>query len=321
MVSDSDLSNALGQRRRAPPGGVTRRIMTANGGTIRTVVWQPEHSVCGAIILLHGRGEFIEKYHETIADFLHRGWAVFSFDWQGQGLSSRLLRDPYKAHIDDFIRYEDDLQRFMTEVVAKTGSLPRIAIAHSFGALVTLHYARKYPDAFTKMVLLAPMISLALPRFLPAGLASFLVKLICLCGFSDTYLPGRPGDYLRGRPFEGNRLTSDPKRFKDVEVWITAQPGLAVGGPTFGWLRAAFRSMEAAAEPSFAAAMKTPTLILCAGDDSVVDIKAQENLAQKMPVATLIKISGAKHEILKERDDIRNLALSLIDRFITPNPQ
>jgi len=283
-------------------------------------VWQPgARKPCGTFVILHGRGEFIEKYHETIGDFLKRGWVVCTMDWRGQGLSSRFLSDSHKGHVESFMDYQADLDRFVEEIVLKAGPMPRIVMAHSFGALVTLHYLRKNPATFTKAILLAPMLSLSLSKHLSFSTIKAVLELICSLGFSKSYIPGRPDDYLTTRPFEGNRLTSDVDRFLDTQVWIKRNPELAIGGPTFGWLRAGFRSMEIAAEPDFPLHITTPLLILGATKDPVVDMKAQEQLARRIRSALMIKINGAKHEILKERNELRDLALDMIDRFIAPD--
>ena len=49
-----------------------------------------------------GRGEFIEKYFEVIADLRRRGFAVATMDWRGQGGSQRMLPNPRKGHVRYF---------------------------------------------------------------------------------------------------------------------------------------------------------------------------------------------------------------------------
>ena len=47
----------------------------------------------GTVCVFGGRGEFIEKYFETISELRQRGFAVAIMDWRGQGHSSRQLPD------------------------------------------------------------------------------------------------------------------------------------------------------------------------------------------------------------------------------------
>lgn len=44
---------------------------------------------------------------------------------------------------------------------------------------------------------------------------------------------------------------------------------------------------------------------MSAGDDSIVDNASHEAVAARLPNARVVKVPGAFHEILIERDDIR----------------
>ena len=54
---------------------------------------QKEKKITGTIILQQGHNEFIEKYYETIQEFIDRGYSVICFDWRGQGMSERMIND------------------------------------------------------------------------------------------------------------------------------------------------------------------------------------------------------------------------------------
>jgi lysophospholipase len=99
-------------------------------------------------------------------------------------------------------------------------------------------------------------------------------------------------------------LTSDPERFARMHAYIAAEPRLALGGPTFGWLAASFRSIDRLFQD--APAIHTPVLIVSAGNDQVVDNAAQIRLqGGGIQDCRLEMIAGARHEILCERDVIR----------------
>ena len=69
-----------------PEGGRVGFFKTADKVQLRYAFWPKgtgKHR--GTICLVQGRGEFIEKYFETIADFQKRGFAVATLDWRGQG--------------------------------------------------------------------------------------------------------------------------------------------------------------------------------------------------------------------------------------------
>jgi lysophospholipase len=85
-----------------PEGAVSGRINTCDGVGLRFAHWQDSLKRRGTICLFPGRGEFIEKYFETVRDLRIRGFAVAALDWRGQGFSDRLLPDPRKGHVHDF---------------------------------------------------------------------------------------------------------------------------------------------------------------------------------------------------------------------------
>ena len=85
-------------------------------------------------VRFQGRGEFIEKYFEVVADLRRRGFAVATMDWRGQGGSrARLLINPCKGHVRSFAEFDQDLAHFMKEIVLPDCQPPYIALAHSMG--------------------------------------------------------------------------------------------------------------------------------------------------------------------------------------------
>src|SRR5882672_10721772 len=63
-------------------------FLERKGTLLRYAFWNPTGPPRGTVVLMPGRGEFLEKYAtEAVGDLLHRGYAVTSMDWRGQGLS------------------------------------------------------------------------------------------------------------------------------------------------------------------------------------------------------------------------------------------
>ena len=53
----------------------------------------------------------------------------------------------------------------------------------------------------------------------------------------------------RTKPFEGNRLSSDPVRYARNAALSAAARELAIGDPSVGWVHAAFQLMDRLAQP------------------------------------------------------------------------
>jgi lysophospholipase len=288
-----------------PPGLIEHRLVTSDGVALRAARWTPE-GARGTIVLLGGRAEYIEKYFETIHELLALGFAVATVDWRGQGGSERQLRDPMRGHIDDFSLFERDFRALLRDVVTPFCPRPWIGLCHSMGGAIVMDIARAGRCPFDRLVLSAPMIALY-GRPAPRS-ERWLVEALDGLGLGGAYVPGAGGGKPYSLyPFAGNLLTSDAARYARLQKTMAARPELGLGGPTIGWLHAAFRVMRAFAEPDTPRAISIPTLVIACGDDRVVDTRSIERFAARLRVGDLIVIDGARHEIMIERDVYRDL--------------
>ena len=64
------------------------------------------------------------------------------------------------------------------------------------------------------------------------------------------------------------------------------------------------------------AQVQTPVLLLGAERDRLVEPRAIREAAARLPAAELLMFKGARHEILRETDDVRLEALARIDAFL-----
>jgi lysophospholipase len=301
-------------RNAAPPPAFGE--LARGGATMRTAHWKAiAERPRGTVVLLHGRTEFIEKYFEVVRELLERGFAVWTMDWRGQGLSTRAHGNRSKGAIDRFETFLGDLDALVDLAREEDDRLPRYVLAHSMGGHVALRYVHDRPRAFDKAVLSAPMVDIVLPGGRPGhALGALIARAVVALGGSAAYAPGGR-DYWEV-PFDGNVLTNDAERHSDEREAIRACSDLALGGPTWGWLDAALRSIARLNDPGYARGIRTPVLICSAGDDSVVANRAQRALCEHMPFARLVVIAGAKHEMLKETDAVRAQFWRAFDDFI-----
>ena len=299
-----------------PLGASSGYLDIRKGVRVRYASWQSAlRERRGTVCVFPGRNEFIEKYFEVVGELRRRGFAVAVLDWRGQGGSSRLTRSPMKGHVRDFVDYEEDLSHFMKGVVLPDCPMPYYALAHSMSAAVLFNAATKRGCWFSRMVMTAPMVELmGLP--MPQRLCARLADGLSLCGFGKRAVPGKQ-DYWTSDVFEGNPLTSDRERFLRNIGILRAAPGLCVGPPTIGWLNAAFEAMARLKDEKYAPRIRVPSLMIAAGDDQIVSSKAIEDLASRLRAGSQIVLRGARHEILQERDAIREQFWAAFDAFIS----
>jgi lysophospholipase len=63
-----------------PEDVVTGTIKTHDGAELRFARWAPPLNRKGTVCVFQGRGEFMEKYFETVRDLRARGFAVAMID-------------------------------------------------------------------------------------------------------------------------------------------------------------------------------------------------------------------------------------------------
>ncbi len=298
-----------------PPDPVAGHVNTIDGAKIRFARWKAVKRPCkGTVILLHGRAEYIEKMVETVVDLQNRSFDVLTFDWRGQGGSSRLLRDARRGYIDSFDQYITDLDTIMEQIVLPDCPGPYYILGHSTGSLVALLAAPGFGNRIRRMVLCAPLLRLG---NLPVSQTSMklLTGLFTSIGLGEMYIAGGANPQ-ESRPFIGNRLTSDLDRFNRSKSFAKTHPDLTIGGPTIAWLFAAIKAMERMQEPEFYGQITIPTLLVSAGNDHVVNPRSVEELGRRLRSGSNLTIDGARHEILHERDIYREQLLSAFEAFI-----
>jgi len=302
-------------------GALRARFIVTPGGTrLRSSTFERSEgtNARGVCVLLHGQTEFIEKYGEVIDELRTRGFIVATFDWRGQGASSRALPDPLKCHIRDFREYAEDLAAFLAQVIKPMGVAPPLVLAHSMGAHILLRTLHDRPGAFSAAVLSAPMMAVS-TRGQPAWIASLATTAMNAMGRSTDWVIGMAErDPLKLR-FEDNLVTSDRKRWLQTQSVIAKNPDIRLAGPTWGWLKAANASMAREMATGFAEAIQTPVLVCGAGKDRIVLTGAEREFAARLPRGTYVEFEDAEHEILMENDSIRARFWKSFDEFAKAN--
>lgn len=265
-------------------------------------------------LLLNGQTEFIEKYFEVIDELRGRGFSVVTFDWRGQGGSDRLLADARKAHIDDFADYDQDLDAVIRTVADPIG-LPKIAMAHSMGGNILLRRLHDAPGEFAAAILCAPMLGINF-RGAPGWAVKAIARFLNRKAPSPDFVWGMGARDQLTQAFDQQIVTSDPVRYARNQALLKADPDLRLNGPTWSWLAAAVRSIALLRSPGYAEAIATKSILFGAGQDQVCETPAAAAFAARMPDARFAEIAGAEHEILMERDALRDRLWSALDDFL-----
>jgi len=288
-------------------------FLERSGAHLRYACWNVPGTQRGTVVVLPGRGEFIEKYStEVVGELLARDYAVIAMDWRGQGLSDRMLADRNKGHIDSFATYIADLQLLLDKMVVPVAARPILALCHSMGAHIAMRaLVENGSGPFAAGLFVSPMTGLRRE----AMLRSVLMLMPEVPAVEDRYLFGTGPFVGLAREFHSNFVTHDERRYRFTEDWFAADPRLALGGPTIGWARQAIRSMSLVLAPGYLERIDVPLLLLSAGEDRLVDPRMHGPVAARLRHGEHLDIAEARHEIMMETDAIRARFWQAFDRL------
>ena len=293
----------------APVPPLELEHIPVDGMRVRLGHLRPAGATRGTVVVLPGRAEFIEKYGETLSDLAGWGFAVAILDWRGQGGSDRYLPQRDRGHVVQVEDYLADLAAVMARLDHLRLPTPYLMLSHSMGGHVGLRYLHAHPDRFAGSVMSAPMFGIRLVPT-PEPLARVLCAAAMRVGAGTRYAPGQRDVDLARYVFARNRLTSSPERYAGLCRHVATTPELALGGVTYGWLGAALASIALTRRPGYPEAIPTPILVCQAGRELIVNNRAQIAAVRRLPNARLVRFPEARHELLFERDEIRDQVLT-----------
>ena len=284
-----------------------------DGMTLRRMDWPAKgrRKRRGSLFFASGRSDFIEKYLEVYADLRDRGWDVTTFDWRGQGGSRGPGEERLDASFDPFI---EDLAALLADW-RQTTPRPHVAMGHSMGGHLLLRTIIDRKPALDAAILTAPMLNVNSAP-IPIRIAPDIADTMYWLGLGRVPMWKAPPAMLAPGGRRNRNLTHSPERYADELFWWGARPDFNTGPPSFGWMRAAFRSRAATFTAEKLAQVELPILIVAAEKDRLVSAEAIREAAALLPHAELEMMPDAAHEILRDADGPRDRALARIDAFL-----
>lgn len=260
-------------------------VFSSAGFDVAAQVFIPENPVKTAF-LYHGFYDHVGLFKHVIEYCLQRQYAVFIYDLPGHGLSTGK-----RAEIDSFDQYLNVLHDGF--FAAAPFDLPRekIAIAQSTGCAILMTYLLKGGDAFSKVVLLAPLV--------------------------------RPKGWRWGRPLHaliGRSIHSLPRRWAEnsgdakFSAWLRDVDILQCKVLPMSWVKALKQW-----EPAFHQLPSSlKTILVVQGDaDATVDWRFNLPVIQQhFPNAVVSHLSGARHHLVNETPEIRDKIWNRITAYL-----
>lgn len=298
-----------------PEGWQTDHFTSTSGKKIRYGHVEPQGPAKGTVVITTGYADFREAYHETINEYLSRGYAVWMMDWAGHGGSEK--RDPANPKkgqtVDDHI---EDLRKFRQEIVAPHAGQPVFLSTHSMGGQIALHYLSRFDKDFDAAILATPLVEAKLKgptaEFLKVAYASALYY-----GCADEVITDGRRNLTRGLTEErGGLKDENPLRMTLHKTLMLLDDNLKAEEPAVGYVASLIFSTELSAKPEFQKSIKTPILFGIGKEDDVVDNDAIRRASKNMPNAKAAEIEGGIHALWLDRDPQRKDWWSHIDTFL-----
>jgi alpha-beta hydrolase superfamily lysophospholipase len=267
-------------------------FQSRDGTQLHERVWPAEGTARASVVIVHGYGEHIARYEQTAKDLAKAGFAVRGIDLRGHGESGGTR--------GFCVRFDEYLQDLQTEVArARSDGLPIFLLGHSFGALVSAHYALRFPDQLAGAVLTSPYFKLALavPK------AKVIAGKIASRLFPKLALPSG----LKG---------ADVSRDPDVARAYDADP-LNNKNATARWFTEATAAQEQLLDE--AGKLQLPILVVAGQADKIADANQAQVVFDRIGSTdkTLRMLPGQFHEVLNELPDDRRQTIALVIEWLS----
>ncbi len=273
------------------------------------------------VVIVPGRSEGYLKYQELTFDLYQQGYDIFIIDHRGQGLSERLLPNRHKGYVDSFDDYSADLHVFIEQIVSQHCPDKPYLLAHSMGGIIAARYLQKHPEAIKAAVLSSPMIAInggGFPKWLTKVLINSAEQLNQWLSNEAWYFLGQSDikeEVYQVKNFSNNPLMQSQVRYQKFTQLYQSIPEIQLGGVTVHWLAQALKAENEVFD--HLKALVTPTLVLQASADSIVDNFAQDKFCLQLnkhhpkscPNGRPIVIEHARHELFFEADQYRAQAI------------
>lgn len=238
----------------------------------------PEGEPKAHVIVAHGYQDHVGRYKGPIAALSQAGFATHAYDFRGHGKS-----DGKRGHCDRFSEFVDDLDLFVDRVKKQARDKKIFILAHSHGALVTVHWLRKTGGAgISGVVLSAPYLKLA---FTPPPLKVLSARLV--------------GKVIPWLPIKSELSVETLSRDVEVQRAATADP-LYNKTVTPGWFVAANKAQLEAL--TYGGSIEVPVFLFFGSDDQVAAGSAARQLFESLASRDkkLKEYPGMRHEAMNE---------------------
>jgi alpha-beta hydrolase superfamily lysophospholipase len=237
--------------------------------------WSPE-APKAVVVLVHGHGEHVNRYHHVAEAFTNAGYAIQGFDERGHGQSGG-----QRGHVPTYEHLLNDITDFIADAQKRYPGVPVFLYGHSMGGNQVINYVLRVPHKLKGVIATGPWLRLA---FEPPAMQITLGKMMNNIYPAFSQASGLAQEALSRDAGVVRAYAADPL----VHDKITARLFMSI-----------YSSGLWALEQT--AGLKIPMLLMHGGGDKITSAKASQEFAQKAGNIVTLRIwDGFYHEIHNE---------------------
>jgi alpha-beta hydrolase superfamily lysophospholipase len=274
------------------------KIASDDGKTIDAIEYRPENDIKVVMVVHHGFGENAGRYKNFSEYFTKSGVACLAMDARGHG----------KMDVDDRKRTKlygiapsynvllQDVDTVTQYVVKRHPNIPLVLYGHSMGGNIAVNYLLKYDkNPYIAAILETPWLRLAIPM---SPIITLIARVFGKLSPSVAVVNKIDVNALTRDAVTAKEIESDPYYHNRLSMRLFV--GLTDGG-------------EYAINN--ASHLKTPILLLAAGNDTIVSSEAISELNENAGnVTKLLSYKDALHSI--HNDIIKGECLNDMLNFV-----
>lgn len=237
----------------------------------------PEGEAKAHVAIVHGYGDHAGRYERVIEALNAAGLAVHAFDYRGHGRA-----DGPRAHAAVWSHFVDDLAVFLDRVKRESGGRKLFILAHSHGALMSVHQLHRDSSGISGAILSSPYLKLAITPPLSKLILSKVASRVA----PSLKIPSELTVEHLSCDLDWQAETRRDPLYNTVVT-----PGWFVGSN-----KAQLEAM------TFAPALTVPTFIFCGEKDAVAAPEAARTFFEALgaPDKKFREYPGMRHECLNE---------------------
>jgi len=270
------------------------KLKTFDGLQLFGQSWQPEDQPRAVICLVHGLGEHSGRYIYAAEQLIQAGCVLLTFDLRGHGQSPGL-----RGHTPSYEALLQDVSSLLEAANKQFPQLPSFLYGHSLGGNLVLNYVLRRQTQLKGVIVTGPWLRLA---FEPPRFKIILAQITNYIWPSFSQKSGLDAKAISRDPEVVHACENDPL----VHDHISARMFIRI-------YQAGQWALEHASE------FTLPLLLMHAGDDKIISVKASREFANTKTKDCTLKIwDGLYHEIHNEpeKEEVFKFLINWLDKEV-----